>query len=80
AGGPTARAVLPGEDGSEIEEDQVFLVAANLAPTPQSVANNAYCAVDGLGEKIPVDVLGADLPTRLLGEIGTDRWEVSNFL
>ncbi|MFX5603143.1 hypothetical protein ABTD90_21590, partial [Acinetobacter baumannii] len=38
------------------------------------------CAVDGLGEKIPVDVLGADLPTRLLGEIGTDRWEVSNFL
>ena len=59
AGGPVARAVLPGVDGDEIEEDQVFLVAANMAPTRASVAANAYCAVDGIGEKIPVDVLPA---------------------
>ncbi|MGN6819553.1 MAG: hypothetical protein ACTHJR_12870, partial [Sphingomonas sp.] len=44
AGGPMAKAILPGEDSDQIEEGQVFLVAANLPATPQSVAANAYCA------------------------------------
>uniref|UniRef100_UPI0035C954BD alpha-2-macroglobulin family protein n=1 Tax=uncultured Sphingomonas sp. TaxID=158754 RepID=UPI0035C954BD len=80
AGGPVARAILPGGDSDEIEEDQTFLVAANLPPTPASVAANAYCAVKGIGEKIPVDVLPADLPGKLLGEMGTDNWHVRSFL
>jgi len=80
AGGPVARAVLPSGGGSEIEEDQVFLVAANMTPTPQSVAASAYCAVDGIGEKIPVEVLARDLPVKLLGELGSNRWEVRSFL
>ncbi len=80
AGGPVARAVLPGQYGGEIEEDQAFLVAANMPATPASVAANAYCAIDGLGEKVPVDVLGPDIASKLLSEIGTDRYEVSNFL
>ncbi|MCC2981000.1 alpha-2-macroglobulin family protein [Sphingomonas sp. IC4-52] len=79
AGGPTARAVLPGTH-EEIEEDQVFLVAANMPATPQSIAANAYCAVDGIGEKIAVDVLPADMPGELLAKMGADRWEVRNFL
>ncbi|MCI1141981.1 hypothetical protein MOP88_06150 [Sphingomonas sp. WKB10] len=78
AGGPRALAVLP--SGDEIEEDQVFLVAAPVAPTRASVAANAYCAVDGLGEKIPVDVLDAGLPAKLLGEMGTRNWSVRSFL
>ncbi|KQS03130.1 alpha-2-macroglobulin [Sphingomonas sp. Leaf357] len=80
AGGPVARAVLPARYGGEIEEDQVFLVAANLPATPASVAANAYCSVDGIGEKIAVDVLPADLPGKLLGEMGTTGWTVRNFL
>ncbi len=80
AGGPRARAVLPATDGNAIEEDQVFLVAANQAPDRASVAADAYCAVDGVGEKIAVEVLGADLPARLLSAMGTDRWEVRSFL
>ncbi len=80
AGGPSARAVLPSGDGDEIEEDQVFLVAATQAPTRASIAANAYCAVDGVGEKIPVDVLPADLPARLIGEMGTQNWSVRSFL
>ncbi|MES2020931.1 MAG: MG2 domain-containing protein [Pseudomonadota bacterium] len=80
AGGPVARAVLPSQYDSEIEEDQVFLVAANLPATPASVAGNAYCAVKGIGEKIPVEVLAADVPGKLLGEMGTDNWNVRNFL
>ena len=80
SGGPIARAVLPSRYGSEIEEDQVFVVAANLAPDRASVGANAYCAVDGLGEKIPVDVLPAETAPKLLADLGTDRWEVQNFL
>ncbi|MBN8849578.1 MULTISPECIES: MG2 domain-containing protein [unclassified Sphingomonas] len=80
AGGPVARAVLPSGSGNEIEEDQTFLVAANMPPDPRSVAANAYCAVDGIGEKIPVDVLPADLPGKLIGEMGSDRWEIRSFL
>ena len=80
AGGPVARAVLPARYDGQIEEDQVFLVAANLPATSASVAANAYCAVDGLGEKIAVDVLPADLPGKLLGEMGTQSWTVRSFL
>ncbi len=80
AGGPVARAVMPDTDGDEIEEDQTFLVAANMAATRASVAANAYCAVDGVGEKIPVDLLAPDLPGKLLAAMKTDRWPVRSFL
>lgn len=80
SGGPIARAVLPGAYGDAIEEDQVFVVAANMGVDRATIANGAYCAVDGLGEKIPVDVLPADLPAKLLSDLGTDKWEVRSFL
>ncbi len=80
SGGPSARVVLPSRYGSEIEEDQVFLVASNMPATRASVAANAFCAVDGIGEKIAVDVLDAALPGKLLAAMGTDEWRVRNFL
>ena len=80
SGGPSARAVLPARYGDGIEEDQVFLVAANALPDRASVGSQAYCAVDGIGEKIAVDLLSADLPGRLLAGLGPDRYEVRNFL
>ncbi len=80
AGGPVARAVMPAGERGEIEEDQVFLVAANMPASPASVAANAYCAVDGVGEKIAVDVLDPALPGKLLAAMGTKRWEVRSFL
>ncbi|MBN8809300.1 MAG: alpha-2-macroglobulin [Sphingomonas sp.] len=79
AGGPIARAVLPTSGNGEIEEDQVFLVAANLPAAPASVAANAYCSVEGLGEKIPVDVLPADTAAKVLGQMHDD-YNVSSFL
>ncbi|MHA6718970.1 alpha-2-macroglobulin family protein [Sphingomonas sp. RS6] len=79
-GGPVARAVLPQRYDGEIEEDQTFLVAANLAPDPASVAANAYCAVDGIGERIPVKVLARDTAAKLLAAMGTGRWQVQSFL
>lgn len=80
SGGPVARAVLPGGYGGEIEEDQVFLVAANLPASPGSVGANAYCAIDGLSERIPVDVLGTDAAIDLLKKLGKDDWQSRSFL
>ena len=78
AGGPLARAVLP-SDG-EIEEDQTFLVATNMPATRASIAANAYCAIEGVGEKVPVDVLGPEVPGKLLAELGTSEWRTQRFL
>ena len=78
-GGPSARGVLSGND-SEIEEEQVFLVATNVAPTAASVGANAYCAVDGIGEKIAVDVLKPEVAAAIIDGLGQDNWQLRNFL
>lgn len=79
-GGPVARAVLPAAQGDEIEEDQVFLVAANLAPDPASVASQAYCAVDGVGERIPVDVLPDGTAGELIARTVQGGYQTASFL
>ena len=79
-GGPSARAVLPGTYDGDIEEDQVFLVATNVQPNRQSVAAQGYCAVDGIGEKIALDVLGPGVAPKLIADLGTDNWNLRNFL
>ncbi len=78
-GGPTARAVLGGTN-YQIEEDQVFLIAPSMAPLPDSVSANAYCAVEGIGEKIPVDVLPEGTAAKLLHDVGTDNYRISGFI
>ena len=79
-GGPAARAVLPEEYGDDIEEDQVFLVSTNTPATAQSVSTAGYCAVDGIGEKIPLDVMPASVASKLLSDLGKDDWSSRNFL
>ncbi len=78
-GGPSARGVLSGDD-SAIEEEQVFLVATNVTPTSASVEANAYCAVDGIGEKIAVDVLKPEVAATIIDGLGEDSWQLRNFL
>ncbi|WP_226018816.1 alpha-2-macroglobulin [Novosphingobium sp. FKTRR1] len=79
--GPSLRAVLaPGEEGSEIDEDQVFLVATNDRADPASVAAHAACAIDGVGETTAVDVLPADTALKVLSALGKDDWRRNDFL
>ncbi len=79
-GGPSARAVFTGEDSGTIEEDQVFLVATNTMATPASITAGGYCAVEGIGERIPLDVLGANTASALLAGLGDDNWDARSFL
>jgi hypothetical protein len=77
-GGPSIRAVLP-DEGSEVDEDQTFLVAVNGTPDLASVRRGAACAVDGVGESIAVDILPQASRDKLLAEAGRD-WPVRGFL
>jgi alpha-2-macroglobulin len=79
-GGPSARAVLAGGSYSGIEEDQIFLVATNVAADRASASRYGYCSVDGIGEKIPLDVLPAATAAEILGGLGRDNWEKQDFL
>jgi len=79
SGGPVALAVLPASGSDAIEEDQAFLVATNGPVDRASVATGAYCAVDGIGERIPVDLLPPPLPSQVLAAVGTS-WPARNFL
>ena len=56
SGGPAIRTSLPYE-GSTIDEDQVFLLALDSQATPASIERAAYCAIDGLAERVPLRVL-----------------------
>ena len=78
-GGPTASAVMAGSY-YDVEEDQVFLVATNVAPDLASVSANGYCAVDGIGEKIALDVLPQSVPEQIITGLGEDSWYLRNFL
>ena len=57
-GGPAVRAEEPPDDGT-IVEDQVFLLALDGPVDEASVATQAYFAVEGLPERIPLRVLPA---------------------
>lgn len=78
-GGPSARAVLVGGTYDGIEEDQIFLVATNVAADRASVGRFAYCAVDGIGEKIPVDVLPRETATEIWTGLGDNNWSRQSF-
>ena len=55
-GGP---AIVQSEpyDGSQISEDQAFLLALDAAATKDSVEKNVFCDIDGVNEKVGVKIL-----------------------
>ena len=66
-GGPAIRTSLP-SDGDTIDEDQVFLLALDSQATSASIERDAYCAIDGLAERVPVRVLKGDERTAILDQ------------
>ncbi|PSJ40908.1 alpha-2-macroglobulin family protein [Allosphingosinicella deserti] len=79
SGGPSPSAIMTGSYGDNVEEDQAFIVAVNGPVDRRSIVQHVYCTVDGIGERIPVDLLPADTPRRILSEMGS-RWRAESFL
>ena len=81
SGGPAVLAILPDtgtngdaddEEGEStgIEENQAFLVALNGPADRASIIAGAYCSVDGIGERIPVDLLPQQVIDQVLTASG----------
>jgi hypothetical protein len=64
-GGPAVVAMQPG-DGSEIEEDQHFLLRLNGPALEASVVANAWCEVEGIGERLALRIVGGDVRAQVL--------------
>ncbi len=56
-GGPAILRSLPMEGSNGVDEEQVFLLKLDAPAALQTVQQHARCAVQGLGEEIPVEVL-----------------------
>ena len=67
-GGPAIVESLPRDGWAEIDEEQVFLLRLDATATRASIEAHAYCAVDGLGEIVPVRVLTGEERQRILAE------------
>ena len=66
-GAPTVVQVQP-YAGAAIEEDQHFLLRINGAVDPASVQKNAWCEIEGLGERVPLRLVQGAAREQLLRE------------
>ena len=68
-GGPAVLNTQP-YDGATLEEDQHFVFALSGAATERSVADNTWCEVDGIGERLPVRIVVGALRDQILKAAG----------
>lgn len=64
-GGPAIVSNQP-FDGAQIEEEQYFMLRLSGAAVEGTVLANAWCEVDGIGERIGVRVIGGNIRDELL--------------
>ena len=64
-GGPAIVALQPG-GGAEVEEDQHFLLTLNGPVVAASVVANAGCEVEGIGERIALQIVGGAVRDEIL--------------
>src|SRR5262249_40735479 len=67
-GGPAIVDSFPHEGWSEIDEDQVFVLKLDAPATPESIAEHAWCVIDGVSERVPVAVSTGDARSALLAQ------------
>jgi alpha-2-macroglobulin len=71
-GGPFVQTMRPGTY-QEIDEEQYFLMQLNGDATLQSVRDNVWCALDGVGEKVPVKLVDGKERDELLKSQSMDK-------
>ena len=71
SGGPFVRNVAPSY--GKIDEQQLFALQLSGPATLASVRQNIWCAVDGVGERVPVRLIEGANRTALLKSFGQDK-------
>lgn len=67
-GGPSVRRTLPYEGNDNIDANQIFILGLDAPATTASITGHAYCAVNGVGEKIPLEIIAGDLRKTILNQ------------
>ncbi|MFN8644605.1 MAG: hypothetical protein U0802_24185 [Candidatus Binatia bacterium] len=71
-GGPAVQSTVPGDGSEGIDEQQAFVVALDGEATPESILAHAGFEVEGVSDRIGVDLL--DQPTRDAIVAGLPTW------
>ena len=71
-GGPFVQSIRPGTY-ERIDEEQFFVATLNGPATAASVRDNLWCALDGVGERVPVRLLEGSEREALLKAYGIDK-------
>ncbi|MBY4599148.1 alpha-2-macroglobulin [bacterium BD-1] len=71
-GGPFVQRISP-STFEPVEEEQVFVLRLNGPATSESVRAAVWCAVDGVGERVPVRLVEGDTRTAVLKAVGSER-------
>jgi len=67
-GGPAVVASLPREGWTTLDEAQVFLLRLDAPATPESIRAHASCLVEGVSERIGVELLQGEARAAVLKE------------
>ena len=78
-GGPAVVSMQPGS-GAEIEEDQHFLLRLSGPVVEASVVANAWCEVEGIGERLAVRVVAGDVRAEVLKARRIDKAQAERAL
>ena len=65
-GGPAIQGSFPRDGWEAVDEDQAFLLRLDAPATPETVRANAYCVVDGISERVPIELVSGDARRTLL--------------
>jgi alpha-2-macroglobulin len=71
-GGPFVQQIRPSRH-ERIDEEQFFVLQLNGPATVASAQQNVWCAVDGLGERVPVRLLASKEREALLKSLRMDK-------
>ncbi len=71
-GGPFVQNMRPGTY-QEIDEEQVFVLQLNGPATLDSIKANTWCALEGVGEKVPVRLIEGSQRDEILKSQGLDK-------
>lgn len=71
-GGPFVQRILP-DTWEAIEEEQAFVLRLNGPATPESLQASVWCAIDGLGERVPIRAIEGEVRADLLKGLKLDE-------
>ena len=72
-GGPAVRRSNPYE-GSSVVEDQIFILWPDAEPKESTILDNAYCAVDGISERVGIRIITGDDRKQVLSAVSGRHW------